>query len=75
VSVEENKLYFKLSNGVAAHSETAADNKGIGLANTKKRLALLYPGRHNLKILEGEETFTVSLQLELGSLPSLEQSA
>jgi len=75
VSVEENKLYFKLSNGVAANRENAAGNKGIGLANVKKRLALLYPGKHNLKILEGEETFTVSLQLELGSLPSLEQSA
>lgn len=38
---------------------------GIGLENVRKRLALLFPGRHTLHIRETESEFSVELQLPL----------
>jgi LytS/YehU family sensor histidine kinase len=37
----------------------------IGLKNVKKRLELLYPGEHELKIISDRETFAVDLRLKL----------
>lgn len=39
---------------------------GIGLANVKRRLELLYPGKHNLQITEGTE-YTIHLTLQLAA--------
>ncbi len=38
---------------------------GIGLENVRKRLELLYPGRHTLAVAAGEDTFRVELKLQL----------
>ena len=38
---------------------------GIGLANTRKRLALMYPGRHVLTITDEPDFYTCHLTLEL----------
>jgi two-component system, LytTR family, sensor kinase len=38
-------------------------NEGIGIQNVKRRLDLLYPGRHELKIIDGTETFLVILSI------------
>jgi hypothetical protein len=38
---------------------------GIGLTNTKARLQLLYPGRHQLTIRDQSDSFTVDLSLDL----------
>ena len=43
-----------------------AEMGGIGLKNVRRRLALLYPGRHQLHIRETLETFEVDLQLQIG---------
>ena len=39
--------------------------KGIGLENVKKRLKLLYPGKHELQIKQNKNQFTVNLSMEL----------
>lgn len=39
--------------------------EGIGIQNVKRRLDLLYPGQHDLKILNGEETFLVILTIQV----------
>jgi sensor histidine kinase YesM len=44
---------------------TTEQQGGIGLNNVKRRLELLYPGRHELKIDNAENTFTVQLNLQL----------
>jgi hypothetical protein len=41
---------------------------GIGLQNVRKRLALLYPEKHDLKITEEEELFSLKLQIALDSM-------
>ena len=38
---------------------------GIGIENVKKRLAFLYPGKHELKLNDAEEFFVVSLWIQL----------
>jgi len=38
---------------------------GIGLHNVQRRLALLYPEKHQLKILDNDATFKVTLNLHL----------
>ena len=55
VKVENNK---SSENG---HSK----KEGIGIQNVKRRLDLLYPGQHELKIIGGEETFLVILTIQV----------
>ncbi|WP_216823360.1 sensor histidine kinase [Niastella vici] len=67
VTLENNRMYVKLMNGKA--SEVAKNNhKGIGILNVRKRLALLYPGRHELSITDEEEVFIVNLWIQLDSM-------
>jgi two-component system, LytTR family, sensor kinase len=44
--------------------ETINTNGGIGLQNIRKRLSLIYPERHSLKI-KNDETYLVHLKLDL----------
>lgn len=39
---------------------------GIGIENVKRRLALLYPGKYKLDIVDKDELFTVKLELSYG---------
>ena len=43
----------------------AAQSSGLGIANVRKRLGILYPGRHTLSINETEKEFSVNLALRL----------
>jgi sensor histidine kinase YesM len=38
---------------------------GAGIANVRKRLGLLYPGRHELDIQSTEGWFTVHMKIDL----------
>jgi len=42
-----------------------AGKSGIGLKNAKKRLALLYPEKHQLTIVDKDNTYSVTLILDL----------
>jgi two-component system LytT family sensor kinase len=56
-------MHLKLINGRAATGATA--NGGIGIANVRRRLALLYPGKYELHIIAEDEMYIVNLTLEL----------
>jgi LytS/YehU family sensor histidine kinase len=69
IAVENDWLKMKLLNGKL--NEPLPENGGIGLSNVQKRLALLYPDRHELSINNEEEVFIVNLKLQLEkSLPA-----
>jgi sensor histidine kinase YesM len=63
ISIEADWLRMKLVNG-KIDSDTASAS-GIGLANVEKRLALLYPDRHELVVNNEAEVFIVNLKLLL----------
>ncbi len=64
--VEGGSLIFKMLNGREGQApDNLAITGGLGLQNVRKRLNLLYPGRHQLKIMAAEDTFMVTLQIQL----------
>lgn len=64
--LKEDWLFVKLING--KRPTTKGDNfaEGIGLMNVRRRLNLLYPGRHELNIVSEPDLFIVNLKLALG---------
>lgn len=69
LKVEGRQLQMKLLNGKAREERKIDDSSGIGIQNVQKRLALLYPGRHQLVINNEEDVFIVNLWLELEKKP------
>lgn len=64
--VKNDLLHFTISNKFNPTATEIKDKtSGIGLANVKRRLNLLYPGKHNLLITDDDNWFTVSLQINL----------
>jgi sensor histidine kinase YesM len=67
------KVDMTQSNGVFIFSvvnskeqqRVTEQHEGIGLNNVKRRLELMYPGKHELKIDEADDKFTVQLNLQL----------
>lgn len=66
--VKNHLLKFKIANSKAesaAGQQKSSDHTSIGLANVKKRLGILYPASHQLRILDEEEIFAVILEINL----------
>jgi two-component system, LytTR family, sensor kinase len=59
-------LHFNIKNSKGKNIEFAGSKyKGIGIENVKKRLDMIYPGRHSLVISDDEEKFEVNLQIQM----------
>jgi hypothetical protein len=58
-------LDFKLKNSQPPVHEKQEERKKIGLQNVRKRLELLYPGKHQLDIQSSEKYFTVNMKIKL----------
>lgn len=65
-NVQDNRLTFRCENSKPAEEEEK-DNRigGLGLKNIRRRLDLLYPGRHSLEIIEDKHSYIVNLHLDL----------
>lgn len=62
MNVTDKSLNFRCSNSLAkANTAANNDHSGIGLENVKKRLNLLFPGKHDLQITNEENVYSVSL--------------
>lgn len=57
-------LNFCVRNNIAKTTKTD-DGGGIGLANIKRRLELLYPDQHSLKISDDGGSFSVELNIKV----------
>jgi two-component system, LytTR family, sensor kinase len=63
IDIKNDTLFLSTSNFInTLHKDEAS---GIGLDNVKKRLALLYPDKHTLKIEAKENIYTTNLQIKL----------
>ena len=65
------KIYLTSSNEGMAFSVSNKKNRdqkdhtgGIGLSNVKRRLELMYPGKHRLEVLDESDFYTVNLTLQ-----------
>lgn len=65
ITVEDKFYLVKLINGMAPEIIHQPDLYENGLANVQKRLNLLYPGKHELKMTAEEEVFLVNLKIHL----------
>jgi len=66
---EVGSLVFNCSNTIDTLSKLEEDmekgKSGIGLKNAKKRLALMYPDKHNLSIQKTNSSYYINLKLNL----------
>lgn len=67
MKIGKELISFKTENGIG-QTPHAVDlqHSGIGLENVRKRLGLLFPGKHELKIDRGEKVFKVELTIIRG---------
>lgn len=66
LALSNKQLFFKTFNTKEnINGRKAIDHGGIGIANVKRRLELLYPGKHALSIQNSERSFEVTLNLEV----------
>lgn len=64
---KENQLIFSIRNGLPEEDFTKDKVGGVGLENVRRRLELLYPGKHQLKIEDSKSEFIVELKISLES--------
>jgi two-component system LytT family sensor kinase len=68
LSMEGDLIRFSTSNSVnGGNGGTTQEESGIGLDNVRKRLALLYPGRHNLRITSESNVYRIDLEIDTRS--------
>lgn len=65
ITVTDDTLVMTCENTFMTHSNHRSINTGIGLQNVKKRLALIYPDTHQLKITDHDQIYQVKLTVEL----------
>jgi len=64
MQIDERKIFFFSENSICKGPQTGdLQHSGIGLENVKKRLGLLFPGKYELNIQNGETIFSVSLNI------------
>jgi two-component system LytT family sensor kinase len=64
--VNNDSISFVCENSlIKSRDESDTGHSGIGLENVRKRLTLLFPGKHDLKINRSDTEFEVLLQINL----------
>ena len=67
IQIKENVVTLNVVNTKHSLSPSATmDNTGIGINNARRRLTLLYPGKHELDIRDEAATFSVMLKINCG---------
>ena len=66
IDAKNKKLIFSISNNKPGALNNLDKNKvgGIGLKNVQTRLNILYPGKHELNIVDDKENYSVTLILQ-----------
>ena len=67
MEINDKSIIFKCVNSLQKGNENnGTEHNGIGLENVRKRLNLLFPESHDLKINKSENEFEVLLEIRLG---------
>ena len=66
ISVHDAQIWFTCENANSSYIKKMNDqSSGVGLKNIKRRLKLLYPGRHKLETNDEENKYHVQLKINL----------
>ena len=65
VTKEGDTLHFKCWNTKEINFTNNIEHNGIGIANTKRRLRLLYPKKHHLDIIDDTNYYEANLKIQL----------
>lgn len=66
ITLQDTLMHMKLINGkMDAKDVASAKSSGIGIANVKRRLELLYENKHELHIINEEDVFILNLKIYL----------
>lgn len=65
LKTEASAVTLTVRNSLPLAGFTKNETGGIGLENVRRQLELLYPGRHELRIEQGEREFGVFLKIDL----------
>jgi len=64
--IKEDQFVFTIENSKMIKVDEEEKNpSGIGIANSRKRLNLLYPDKHKLNIIDNQDIFQVKLEIDL----------
>jgi hypothetical protein len=66
ITIERKNLHFQVKNSKPQpESRDKTERPGMGLENVKRRIALLYPDKHQLNIADNPKSYCVELLLNL----------
>lgn len=64
IGTRETTIFFSARNYIVPSENNLMENTGIGINNVKRRLELMYPGKHHLSTIEKDNYYTVQLEIE-----------
>lgn len=65
IDTTEKQLFLFVKNNKVFVQRSEESESGLGVENTKNRLQIIYPGKHNLQIDNTEKEYSVSLTIDL----------
>jgi sensor histidine kinase YesM len=66
IKINQHNLEFRIENNKGSLDQVEKEgHRGLGLENVKRRLELLYPGRHQLVISEDDKSYIVQLAIDI----------
>ena len=65
IGIRDRELTMEIKNGKEPHRENLQTESGTGIKNLRSRLALLYPGKYDLQIVDEPNLFRVNFRIEL----------
>ena len=65
LNADKDKIQFEIENSKGEMPKVIDELGGIGIENVKKRLAIVYPNRHELLINETAQAYKVNLNIDL----------
>ncbi len=64
IRTEASKIFFSYVNYIVASENNLMENTGIGINNVKRRLELMYPGKHQLVTQQEGQYYKVYLEID-----------
>lgn len=64
IQISEQEISFRCENNYSPVQSAGNRVGGIGIENTRKRLALIYPNRHQLQLRDENQIFSVTLIIQ-----------